>query len=216
MQYMQHPIWHLPRRASWHCVGCLLDGHWLVAGRARGCCARPSQNWPCSFRQGCHTKQAILLEEGRPQNSTVLQSVRVRMANSDSRHLDSRQRCERLACYQMLLPTMLQSVRVKRASAQQVLRILAEMRSVSVLPDVVTYNAAISACEKSEQWQQALGVLAEKRKISMLLDVITYSSAISACAKGEQWQQDLDSWQRCERLVCYQALPPTMLQSVRV
>ena len=68
------------------------------------------------------------------------------------------------------------------------------MRKIGVLPDVITYNAAISACEKSEQWQQALGVLAEKRKISMLLDVITYSSAISACAKGEQWQQDLDSW----------------------
>ena len=23
-----HPIWHLLRRASWYCVGWLLDGHW--------------------------------------------------------------------------------------------------------------------------------------------------------------------------------------------
>jgi hypothetical protein len=27
------------------------------------------------------------------------------------------------------------------------------------LPDVVTYSAAISACEKGEQWQEALGAL---------------------------------------------------------
>ena len=26
---------------------------------------------------------------------------------------------------------------------------------------VISYNAAISACEKSEQWQQALGLLSE-------------------------------------------------------
>ena len=24
------PHWHLPRRASWHCVGWLLDGHWIL------------------------------------------------------------------------------------------------------------------------------------------------------------------------------------------
>ena len=24
------PIRHLPRRASWHCVGWLLDGHWIL------------------------------------------------------------------------------------------------------------------------------------------------------------------------------------------
>ena len=59
------PTWHLLRRASWHCVGCLLDGHWLVAGRARGCCARPSQNWPCSFRQGLPHKAGYTIGGGK-------------------------------------------------------------------------------------------------------------------------------------------------------
>ena len=28
------PIRHLPRRASWHCVGWLLDGHWILNCKA--------------------------------------------------------------------------------------------------------------------------------------------------------------------------------------
>ena len=64
---------------------------------------------------------------------------------------------------------------------------MAEMRKIGVLPDVITYNAAISACEKGEQWQQVLRILAEMRSVSVLPDVITYNAAISACEKSEQW-----------------------------
>ena len=35
------------------------------------------------------------------------------------------------------------------------LRIFSTMRSASIRPDVITFNAAISACEKQGQWQQA-------------------------------------------------------------
>ena len=96
-------------------VGCWTGTGWLLEGPVDAVQDLPRIGHAV-FGKVCHTKQAILLEEGRPQNTTVLQSVRVRRASSDSRHLDSWQRCERLACYQMLLPTMLQSVRVKRAS----------------------------------------------------------------------------------------------------
>ena len=57
---------------------------------------------------------------------------------------------------------------------------------VKVVPDVSTYNAAMSACEKCEQWQQALGLLAEMRSVSLLPNLITYSAAISACVLSQR------------------------------
>ena len=57
---------------------------------------------------------------------------------------------------------------------------MAEMRKIGVLPDIITYNAAISACEKGE-------LLAEMRSVSVLPDVIIYNAAISVCEKSEQW-----------------------------
>ena len=56
-----------------------------------------------------------------------------------------------------------------------------------MVPDVFAYNAAMSACEKCEQWQQALGLLAETRSANVLPNVITYNAAISACEEWEQW-----------------------------
>ena len=55
-----------------------------------------------------------------------------------------------------------------------------------LLPNVITYNAAISACEKCKQWQQALCLLAEMRSVNVLPDDITYQAAIIAFMKYEQ------------------------------
>ena len=46
---------------------------------------------------------------------------------------------------------------------------------VQLLADVITYNAAISACGKSEQWQQTSGLWAETRNMNVLPSVITYN-----------------------------------------
>ena len=35
------------------------------------------------------------------------------------------------------------------------------LRNVSLPPDIITYSAAISACEKNQMWQQAFGLLTE-------------------------------------------------------
>ena len=56
--------------------------------------------------------------------------------------------------------------------------------------NVITFSAAISACDKASQWESALVLLQEACK-SHLLNLITYSAAISACVKGKQWQQAL-------------------------
>ena len=52
------------------------------------------------------------------------------------------------------------------------------------------YNAAISACEKGEQWQQALDLFVVEQSVELLPDVITCNTSI-ACEKRERWQQAL-------------------------
>ncbi|CAK0809442.1 unnamed protein product [Prorocentrum cordatum] len=52
-------------------------------------------------------------------------------------------------------------------------------------PDVISYSAGISACEKGEQWQRALALLSEMWEAKLEPNVISYSAGISACAKCE-------------------------------
>ena len=48
-------------------------------------------------------------------------------------------------------------------------------------PQVISYNACISACEKAERWQQALQLMKEAEEQGIEVNVITYNAAISAC-----------------------------------
>jgi hypothetical protein len=59
------------------------------------------------------------------------------------------------------------------------------MQKADVVTNVVTYSAAIGACERTVQWQQALGhLMAVLQKAAVVTKVITYSAAISACEKA--------------------------------
>merc|ERR1711938_278624 len=60
-----------------------------------------------------------------------------------------------------------------------------------VTPNTITYNAAISACEKGGQWERALALLDAMQAAGVAPDTITYSAAISACEKGGQWERAL-------------------------
>ncbi|CAK0897889.1 unnamed protein product [Prorocentrum cordatum] len=48
----------------------------------------------------------------------------------------------------------------------------------------LSYNAAISACEKTEQWQRALALLSEMWEAKLEPDVISFNAGISACEKA--------------------------------
>ncbi|CAK0894730.1 unnamed protein product [Prorocentrum cordatum] len=65
------------------------------------------------------------------------------------------------------------------------------MWEVKVEPDVISYSAGISACEKGEQWQRALALLREMRKAQLEPNTVSYNAGISACEKGLQWQRAL-------------------------
>ena len=58
----------------------------------------------------------------------------------------------------------------------------------SLQPNLVSFNAAISACEAAGEWQVALCLLACITVSSHKADLLTYNSVISALGRGEQWQ----------------------------
>ena len=60
---------------------------------------------------------------------------------------------------------------------------MALIQQTAILPNVISLSAAISACEKGQQWQQALGLLALVQQTCILPGVISYSAVISACVK---------------------------------
>ena len=65
------------------------------------------------------------------------------------------------------------------------------MCRAGVTVDMISCNAAISACKKGGQWQQALSLLDDMHKASVTVDVISFNTAIPAFKKGGKWQQAL-------------------------
>ena len=61
-----------------------------------------------------------------------------------------------------------------------------------MVPNAITYNALISACEKGKQPEQALEILVYMKQQGVVPDVITYNALISACEKGLQPEQALE------------------------
>ena len=58
--------------------------------------------------------------------------------------------------------------------------LLREMRWQGPTPDVISYNAAIIACEKGLQWAQAVALLREMGWQGLTYNAISYNAAISA------------------------------------
>ena len=71
------------------------------------------------------------------------------------------------------------------------------MRHQGLLPDVITYNALISACEKGTLSERALQLLETMLHQGLLPDVITYNALISACEKGTLPQRALEIFRQC-------------------
>jgi len=55
-----------------------------------------------------------------------------------------------------------------------------------VVPDVIAYNAVISACEKAKQPVKAMEFFERLKCGRIVPDVVTYNALISACEKGKQ------------------------------
>ena len=64
------------------------------------------------------------------------------------------------------------------------MRMFSELRQRSK-PDVIRYNAALSACGACGEWNYAFGLLEEMKGEQTWPDVTSYSAAITACEKGD-------------------------------
>ena len=80
------------------------------------------------------------------------------------------------------------------------------MPTLKIVRDEISYNAAISACEKRGQWAQALCLLSFMPGSKVVPDRVTCNAAISACEKGGQWQLTLGLLDRMPAMavpLCY-------------
>merc|ERR1711924_215713 len=58
--------------------------------------------------------------------------------------------------------------------------------------DVISFNAAISACEKGRKWECALELLETMSGRGVKPNVVSFNAVISACEKGRKWERALD------------------------
>jgi len=72
------------------------------------------------------------------------------------------------------------------------------MKQRRLEPDVCSFNAAMSACEKGGQWEKTLQLLDKMQQlhkpdpgeaVRFNRYVITFNAAMSACEKGKQWEK---------------------------
>eukprot|EP00929_Paragymnodinium_shiwhaense_P089384 TRINITY_DN49538_c0_g1_i1.p1 TRINITY_DN49538_c0_g1~~TRINITY_DN49538_c0_g1_i1.p1 ORF type:complete len:539 (-),score=120.02 TRINITY_DN49538_c0_g1_i1:103-1509(-) len=62
-----------------------------------------------------------------------------------------------------------------------------DMSRAKLEPNVITYNAVMSSCEKLGLWSQGLNLLDAFARSSLTADCVTFTSAINACQKIGLW-----------------------------
>ena len=78
------------------------------------------------------------------------------------------------------------SVCEKGAQWQKQLASLSEIADRLVIPNIGSWNAAISACDRAKQWETAFGLLREMAHQQLAPTVVSWRSVINACDKAEQ------------------------------
>ena len=57
---------------------------------------------------------------------------------------------------------------------------------------MISFSAAISACEKGQQWEQALELLETMLLLGVRANIITFNAVLSALEKAGKWHLALD------------------------
>ncbi len=70
---------------------------------------------------------------------------------------------------------------------ERALGLLDEMESKEMKPDIISYDAGISACEKACEWEQAIVLLQDLNIKKLQPTIVTCSALISACGNGGEW-----------------------------
>ena len=73
----------------------------------------------------------------------------------------------------------------KQRHWRQAASLFDDMLREGIKPDVVTFSALISTCEKGEDLPKALQLCKDFQHQGIKPDVVTYSALISTCEKGQ-------------------------------
>ncbi|CAE7218689.1 unnamed protein product, partial [Symbiodinium pilosum] len=65
------------------------------------------------------------------------------------------------------------------------------MPAADLVPNEISFNASISACEKGGEWQLALSLLAQMPAAGVVPSEISSSAGIAACGAARQWRMAL-------------------------
>lgn len=68
---------------------------------------------------------------------------------------------------------------------------LQQLQQWQLQATLITFSAAVSACEKSAKWQEAIHLLGEVELQRLEGDLILHNAAIRACEQATKWQQAL-------------------------
>ena len=60
--------------------------------------------------------------------------------------------------------------------------------SLPLPPQAITFNAAISSCERGGAWQMALSLIEVMAEDDVDMTAVSYGAAISACVRGGAWR----------------------------
>ena len=63
------------------------------------------------------------------------------------------------------------------------------MQRQDVVPNVITYSALISACEKGKQPETTMAMFYAIQRQDVVPDIMTYGALISTCQRGKQPNQ---------------------------
>lgn len=69
--------------------------------------------------------------------------------------------------------------------------LLASAYAAHLRPTLVTYTAAISACESVKEWAEALALLDEMRLHNLVPGAFTYASVLTALEGSQEWERAL-------------------------
>eukprot|EP00435_Cladocopium_sp_Y103_P000830 s5222_g1.t1 len=84
---------------------------------------------------------------------------------------------------------------------QRALHLFSTLAAWRVEANLITFSAAVSACEEGRAWREALDLLRQMTEgavqrddedVAVKADVISYNASISACEKGNQWHRAVD------------------------
>merc|ERR1712194_148437 len=90
-----------------------------------------------------------------------------------------------VASYTLLLSACLRQHKWPLAES-----IFAEMPTMAVLPNAVTFNVLLSSCARRRQWEKALGLFCDAQDACLDTNVTLYNTMINACG-GFKWQLGL-------------------------